>query len=609
MRITFLIFALTIVLTACGGNSEKNVTALTVLQTTATLDLNQPQQYAIITARATNAQGEPLVNASVQFSTTLGSFSAQAQQLSTTMTTSRGTAQGEGRGEAQVKLYPGSVAGTAEITAFSNGQRQSVQVSIIPATDVSPARVVSMRVSLSQTNLTVKDVGQAETALINIELLNINGERIAQPPASPDVHLRFLTRPGSSEALQHSQFSVVMPSQTGIDLVSSNGLAQAIINTGELPGVIQLEASYLPSVQTANPIRVITSNITVSSGPAETITVAYPTNQAITNLGNGFYRRQLGMQVTDRYGNAVADGTAISLGALDTVLTSNLAPVIDYGFARTKVATAAQMAANSATFIDAENTLFLSAFVQQDQLQRVIKPNDRLLILNAPAADKHRFIADIENDRITVNQVFKTGLSAANYLVGAAVRGIQIAGDDSLGQLTIGRAEVRQGLANVYLTYPADRKTLQLGCLPSNIDERVYPRGTAQVWIIAQVNNTSAITLDNGACFSAVAPYQLVLNNAGTAINQSRTLELEVRDANNQLLPYTEIHAEVSYANPQSGFDVRVGDCAGRADRRADINGKCNLPITLNGGTSGDSATVQLRAPSSAVLTISVAVP
>lgn len=608
-RLLIAVVTILTFLTACGGDNEKNVTTLSAQLSSETISTAHPLEYVVITARAANATGEPLVNASVQFTSTLGSFSPDQTVRSITVTTDRGTAQGQGRGEAQVRLYPGTTPGIATITVFSNGQRQTLTVDIEQNVQSVPSQVAAMRMLVATSELSVKAVSERDNTIIDILLLDERGELVETTPQQPDIALRFVARPGSDEGLLPSQAAADAFVQSEIELTSNNGRAQAILKTGQLPGVIQLEASYLPSLASNNPLHLLTNNLTVASGPAASITLSYSLNQTIDNLANGFYRRRFGALVTDRYGNAVADGTALSLGAIDTVLMSNRAPVIDYKFGRTQIGTNAQIRANSSLLTDSDNDLFDKAFVFSDQIERKIQQNDRLLILNAQPEDKLRIVTEISHDKITLQQPFAHDLSNAEYLIGTAFKGIQIGGLAENGELTIGRATVQQGIAELFLTYPSDNRFLQLGCLPAEVDERFYPRGTAQVWVIAQVNQTPAIKLDNNACFSAAFPFNLQLLNGNPIINQNRDIMLEVLDAYSNLVPYTVIEAEISYVNPNSDLMVTVGMCQQRNDRRTDSRGKCILPISIAGGNSGDEATVTLRAGRSNLQNLTIRLP
>lgn len=62
------------------------------------------------------------------------------------------------------------------------------------------------------------------------------------------------------------------------------------------------------------------------------MTLSAPTLNAVVDLNTGgdagipltpgFYSRRAGLIVTDRYGNAVPDGTVLNLGVLDSVLSA-----------------------------------------------------------------------------------------------------------------------------------------------------------------------------------------------------------------------------------------------------------------------------------------------
>ncbi|MEE2001984.1 hypothetical protein QWY20_11020 [Alkalimonas sp. MEB108] len=600
-----------LVLIGCGGDSEKHVVQLQLQVTEGPLSTAHPEQYRYVIATARNADGDPLVNASIEFHTTLGSFDNDTVTRRKVMTTSRGNADGSGRGEARLQLYPGAEAGTALVSIFSNGQQRSQSVLIEAGESGDPlTEVHQLGLSLSVSSLTVAGTTGQETSIVRIELQNADGQRVT-PADEQQANLRvsMITRPGGGESLKPLPNPLEQSGSHQLELTTEQGLGQALLTAGTLPGVIELLVEFLPSLSGSNPLLVQSSRINVASGPAHSIAISYPIQNAIQDLGNGFYRRKGGLQVTDRYGNAVADDTVVSLGVLDTVLTSNIPPVLDYGFSQNVLYTNAGIRAGEASLTDVENSLFQSAYVEHNGIQRFIEPNDRVLLLNSPARDKSRFVAQLSPEAMTTTAGFMQDQDAVQYLVGAALKGIQVAGENAAGELQPGRVQTLTGAGTFYLTYPANRHTLGLGCQDPQLDTRYQPVGSAQVWLIAQVSDTDAAVVDNQGCYSALLDFQLRNLSGVSSLSETATLSLDVRDAAEIQLPFIEIKAQVSYTRNQGGLEVSVGFCDGRTDRRTNTNGACALPISIQGGQSGDRALLQLSVNGGNTIELDVTIP
>ncbi|KOO59766.1 hypothetical protein WH43_01980 [Rheinheimera sp. KL1] len=117
----YVIFSL-LFLTACGGSDKtEDATAVAVSASTASLDIGFPERFSTISATVRDANGELLRNATVQFSTDLGSFSATEVITRTTAETGRGGSNDPGNGVAAVRLFPGQSSGTATVTIYVNG--------------------------------------------------------------------------------------------------------------------------------------------------------------------------------------------------------------------------------------------------------------------------------------------------------------------------------------------------------------------------------------------------------------------------------------------------------------------------------------------------------
>lgn len=612
----FFVFSL-LLLSACGGsNKTEDATAVTVGASTASLDIGFPERFTTISATVRDADGELLRNATVQFSTNLGSFSAAEVVTSTTAETGRGGSNDAGNGVAAVRLYPGQSAGLATVTAYVNGV-QATSTITITGTAPEPERPVpaSISIAASERAIYVAGVGQMESSTITVRLLTSTGGAAQDAPAGiNNVRVSFVTQPNGGELLLGTQASGQLVQNTKtLDVVTSNGVATLTLNSGQLPGVVELKAealdnsgaSYSPAIQTTASI------LSIASGPAHSIVFSYPIEAGIQNMGNGTYRREGGLLVTDRYGNPVADGTVINLGVIDSVLLSNRAPQINYGFGSTVIDGNASTTANSTVFTDQSNALFQSAVITRNNTSRFIEAQDRVLIFNAQAEDKSRFVAALPNQAssVTVNKSYLNTDTKLEYLIGASLLGMQVAGVDPAKEgLISGQAVTQDGAASFYLTYPANQDTILTSCISSSLDTRHSPQGSAQVFVVAEASGSSATTIDDRACFTYIGP--AVINSGITSISGDTILSLEIQDQGSVRLPFLSFEAGISYGATNGGnLQVDVGDCLATASLRTDLYGQCELQISTSGGISGDTATVTLGVSGGTPLAINVTVP
>jgi len=612
----FFVFSL-LLLSACGGsNKTEDATAVTVGASTASLDIGFPERFTTISATVRDADGALLPNATVQFSTSLGSFNSAEVVTRTTAETGRGGSNDAGNGVAAVRLYPGQSAGAATVTVYVNGVQTTTAVTIA-GTAVEPERPVpaSISIAASERAIYVAGVGQMESSTITVRLLTSTGGAAKDAPAGiNNVRVSFVTQPNGGELLLGTQASGQLVQNTKtLDVATSNGVATLTLNSGQLPGVVELTAealdntgaSYSPAIQTTASI------LSIASGPAHSIVFSYPIEAGIQNMGNGSYRREGGLLVTDRYGNPVADGTVINLGVIDSVLLSNRVPQINYGFGSSVIDGNASTNANSAVFTDQSNSLFQSAVITRNNTNRFIEAQDRVLIFNAQAEDKSRFVAALPNqaNSVTVNKNYLNTETKLEYLIGASLLGMQVAGVDPTKEgLVSGQAVTQDGAASFYLTYPANQDTILTSCISSSLDTRHSPQGSAQVFVVAEASGSSATTIDHRACFTYIGP--AVINSGITSISGDTILSLEIQDQGSVRLPFLSFEAGISYGATNGGnLQVDVGDCLATASLRTDLYGQCELQISTSGGISGDTATVTLGVSGGTPLAINVTVP
>ncbi len=475
----------------------------------------------------------------------------------------------------------------------------------------------NIEVVVADPTLFVAGVGKQDSTSLTVTVKTAAGNLVADADAGVNNLLaRFKTKPNGGEKLIGTDANAdIVESDTSIAVRSVEGVATLTLQAGTLPGVIELEAEALNPDGSVPATRLTTtiSQVTIASGPPHNIVLSYPIKESIEDLGAGIYRRIGSASVTDRYGNSVPDDTAISLGLLDSVIASNRAPSLNGSVTDNN----ATVSANANELVDVTNTNLSSATITRNDTSRGLQSNDRVLIFNAQAGDKSRFInkasGSIQSDRVVVNKDYINSSIGLEYLIGAALLGGQISGVNAeTNTIQTGQATTKDGLATFYVTYPADVDRILTGCFQyePTLDLRHQPSGSAQVWLVAESNETGATTLDNRFCYSAIADYQLLNSSGFSSISATEDILFQLRDANDVPLPYQRLRYAVVYESNTGGLIVSVGDCELRSDRRTNEAGYCKLRLTVTGGASGDSATITVSASGNAEsASVSVSIP
>lgn len=476
----------------------------------------------------------------------------------------------------------------------------------------SSGNPANLEFNIANKQLFVFGVGKQDTTSLTISVKTAAGNFINDSNlGAENLEVSLKTRPSAGEKLIGKNATGSIVEGTTIRVLTVNGVATLTLQSGTLPGIVEIEAKTLLPVGTT--LIGIVPQVSIASGPPKSINLSYPVSNSLQNMGSGVYRRVGSVFVTDQFGNAVPDGTAISLGVLDSVIVSNNS-ASNYAVNAPSPANAS-VTADSASLTDNSNTTFSTAFITRNSTSRFVNADDRVLLLNAQPENKSRFAGNVSGNIIQTNKPYKTTESSLSYVVGSSLLGAQIEGVNmQTGSTVVGQAATKDGYATFYLRYPADNQHILTGCFQGDpkLDTRATaaPPGSAQVWVVAESSETGATTIDNRACFSGMLNYQLVNESGVTAISSTTTLNLSLRDANLIQLPFVELSGSVVYETNLGVLNVSIGNCSGRTDRRTAENGVCRLPITVTGGASGDSATITIGAPGNAApVSISVSIP
>ncbi|PLX95943.1 MAG: hypothetical protein C0621_02950, partial [Desulfuromonas sp.] len=479
---------------------------------------------------------------------------------------------------------------------------------------VTTADIASIAVSVENASLAVAGVGQDDNTTLTISAYEADGSPIDGETwwVGDSLRVSFVSQPSGGEFLSGTDSTGTTVSGSSIDILGDNGVATVNLQAGTLPGVVEVKVEALDSVTGATTgVSASLPQVNIASGPPHTIALTYPEASSISNLGGGVYRRTGTALVSDRYGNAVPDGTVINLGLVDSVISSSVGN--------------ASTASASTTLTDLTATFSTSSIVRNGATRNV-EANDRVLLLNAVSADKSRFVASapVAATTMTVQKSYTTTTAGLDHVVGASLLGATIAGLDSAGFYMPGQGEVSDGQSSFVIDYPANDNTIEVGCYGytagayNSVDTRYSPATSAQVYVVASATDASATAVNQGDfCFAGLQAFALsVVSN--TATSGSGVTSLHLEDATTINLPFKRIGSSVQYTTNAGLLSVTAcadengnGACdAGETvSGRTDANGDLNFLITVAGGVSGDSATVTYTGPENTVTTETVTIP
>jgi len=403
----------------------------------------------------------------------------------------------------------------------------------------------NVRLAVSEENVFVAGVGKVEQTEFSITVVDNSGTPIDEDAYGNttinNLRVSFVTRPNGGEYVTGvtAAGTIVDSRATGsIEVRTHNGATNLSFQAGSLPGAVELKVEALLDVDgnlLATPVSASLPLLTVTSGPPHTIALTYPITNSIENLGGGTYRRIGTALVTDRYGNAVPDGTVIYYGLMDSVIAEGTVNV-------------------SGSTLTGTSGLF-SQTITRNEVQRGIEDNDRVLLRNALAQDKNRNVATQSASTITVQTAYSKSYSSQTAIVGASLLGGQISGTTEQGDnntLVTGRSTVTHGLADIYVTYPANSNTILTGCGISAIDERNLPLNSARVFTLAWSSDNSATTINEGMfCFAAIAGFGVEALPTGLTFGPtggSGSTRVFVEDGGDKIpLPYIYVSSYVEY--------------------------------------------------------------
>lgn len=448
-----------------------------------------------------------------------------------------------------------------------------------------------IRLSVAVPEIAVAGVGQVEQTQFLLQVVDVSGDPISEVGYADllldNLRVSFASRPNGGEYLTGVNAAGQVVRAEGNESFSvrtHGGSATLNLQSGRLPGVIELRAELLVDAlgdPLASPIKASLPLATIASGPPHSIVLTLPMRDAIQDRG-GVYRLVGTAIVNDRWGNPVPDGTAIYLGVLDSII-------------------AAGTGSASGTTLTATTGAFDGTVRRNDEPPRGIQQGDRVLLFNEIASqDKSRFVASVPvpgAPALEVQSTYSTTYPQADYVVGASLLGVHILGTQERGNpaaATSGLTRTKEGLADVFMDYPANVRTLNVGCgaVPL-IDTRHPPVGSADVVVVAESATEPgpldlpgtdrfrdrAVTVSEDFCSYPMAGFTVATLPASLA--GTGTVNVVVRDGTDVRVAFAGVTAGVEIREAPEGapFTVTAQSCITGED------GTCASEIVVSGAT------------------------
>ena len=482
-------------------------------------------------------------------------------------------------GRAEFTIQAAGSPGTAEISLWDYPDIPSASLAFGALPPGIPASIVIE--SVSHTEIAVTGVGKNDNSAVTVRVIDGAGDTVTDPDITLDVSL--LAKPHGGEFLSGETSTGAETDTQQLEIITHEGIGTFNLRSGVLPGVVEIRIEVLDgSASLTPPVVTVIPQISIASGPPHTLVLSAPTLNAVVNLNDGpdsgipqtpgFYSRRAGLIVTDRYGNSVPDGTVINLGVLDSVISEG-----DDG----ETMQDEDRLTDATRFGDG----FLGIYIDRDGMERYIQPNDRVLLFNAPPADKSRFIAPTIGgvDYLDVTKAYKTDGEDLEYIVGASLLGGAIYGTDGTSA-TKGTVQTENGLAQLRLVYPANRNKILVGCYANlNTDIRFSQPWSARVISVFTSTDEAALIDEGTLCFSSIAGWTITAapGSISLPVGSSANVSLTLEDGGDEIrLPFVPISASV-YSEDGVTLTVSTGP--------TDVNGNFTSTVTETGGVSGDA--------------------
>ena len=293
--------------------------------------------------------------------------------------------------------------GTATVRAAMNDLETSTEIEVGFLSSGEPANVLF---TLSQDSVSVAGVGEDEVATLDITVVDEGGNPIDDTP--DNVQVEIVEGPNAGETIAGAAMG------SSATLSTTNGRVSADFRSGTSPGTVRIRVR----VVAGGSLTATAPKITVVSGPPFSLVLGR--SNAITDNGDGTLSHECFAIVSDQYGNAVADGTAVYFGQVYNVKWSGTDGRVTEGSDGFESA--------SADFVTAG-----------------VVPGDTLILLTgAPRGGYLVESVDASGTSLDLFTALGAGASGVSYVVGNSVGG---------GTLT-DLSPTENGIATATLTYP-----------------------------------------------------------------------------------------------------------------------------------------------------------
>ena len=554
----------------------------------------------VLQAEVRGTNQTPLPGVRVQFQTTTGSLS-DTDPYSAVRLTDR-------FGKASVFLTAPVQPGIAAVLVRAGGWSETKTVTFVAPDRVPPDSslgmgTASLRFAVDESFLYVQAVGQREQISVTLFVTDglgnpLNETAMGYAPNANNVRITMQSHPGGGEMLSGVRRLLGAKSGADVETVSDRssitlrttaGEAVIHLRSGRLPGVVVLKAELLDQNGTVLTSAVSTP-VAIASGPPHTILFSRSSNDGLINLSifglGGVYCQMGSVLVTDRYGNAVPDGTTLSLGLVDAILQEG----------------SGKISKDSNRIMDSSGHSFDLATTQVNGAVRQIQVGDRVLIpTDVTPANRSRFVQTMGGaDWLDVDSVYKSDAENISYFVGAALRGGAIHGYAEVSnnsscepaKLTTGVTRTTGGIAPLRITYPANEETILNGCFEDmTMDTRYGNPRSSQVLAIASTGDASMTTIDKGGfCFHAAAPFSL--KAVPDVVGSSTAMVVTLKDASSVPVPFIPVTCTAVTETGSSGkTSVRITPNTGSLTNR---HGQAFFYVEVSGEASPVSDSAQI---------------
>lgn len=454
----------------------------------------------------------------------------------------------------------------------------------------------AIQFNVTAERIDVAGVGGNEQTRIEVSVTDSAGRPIDESGYGDaglnNLRARFVVRPNGGEFLSGRDADGDLVSSEGGDSIAirtTDGSATLSLQSGTLSGVVEIEFSVLAfgGADFTAPgdvgARASLPRVSIASGPPETIVFTSPNLGAIENLENGNYRLRGKVDVTDRFGNVVPDGTSVNFSLMDAVIAHDGQGATQNGDVELSTDASAPSLItlrcdDPTPASEADNCAAaqfnLGSTIQIENVPRGIEVGDSVFLRRVEGENRKRNVSSlVDNGTLNVQTPFTQAATGAEYWVGASLRGATIAGVDDAGALVPGTGVVEDGIAEFRITYPANLDSILTGCYGysndfsySTRDRRSAVPQSRQVVVSAESGQTVAANVAGDFCYLAIAGGRMILSNPDTAFiaaGATQSFSLTLRDGGDDIrLPYTGFACFVSDINIADGsnFNISVNE-------------------------------------------------